>query len=172
MGTMSQASSAQQLGILRLAIANEEATRRFYTKAVALLQTQSAKDLVVSLAEEEAVHEKVIGEQIRSLEAGSGWLAAPATLAISADERQELPARVRALERELRPEDSEQDVLLYALRLEMDSHSFYHRAAGSAPGEVASDLYLRLAAMERQHFENLTLAYEDLVRMAPQTDGS
>jgi rubrerythrin len=165
-----QTTISGQLGILRLAEANEVSTRRFYTAAAARLSTPAAVQLVQSLAGEEAVHQRVIAEQIRALEAGTGWTRA--SLDVPADEKVELPSRVRALERELRPEDGEQDVLLYALRLEMNSHTFYHQAATGAPNDAARDLYRRLAAMERQHFENLTLAYEDLVRMAPQTGGS
>ena len=172
METSVQSTSAEQLGILRLAAANEASTRRFYTGAASRLQSPAALELVASLAGEEAVHERIVAEQIRALEAGSGWPADASTPAGPVDEKRELPSRVRALERELRPDDGEQDVILYALRLEMNSHTFYHDAAQGAPNETARGLYLRLAAMERQHFENLTLAYEDMVRMAPQTGGS
>jgi rubrerythrin len=171
MSEAEQSTTSGQLGILRLAEANEVSTRRFYLAAAARLKSPAALELVKSLATDEAVHQRVIAEQIRSLEAGAGWAAA-ATLDTPVDGKAELPSRVHALERELRPEDSEQDVILYALRLEMNSHSFYHDAAEGAPNPAARDLYLRLAAMERQHFENLMLAYEDLVRFAPQTDGS
>lgn len=167
METIRQDTSAEQLGILRLAADNEESTRRFYTGAAARLKSSAALKLVASLAAEESVHQSIIAEQIRSLEIGAGWTVTAPT----PSEGRELPSRVRALERELKPDDSEQDVILYALRLEMNSHSFYHDAAQSAPNQAARDLYLRLAAMERQHFETLTLAYEDMVRLAPQTNG-
>ena len=160
-----------ELVILEQAAAKEAEAGAFYLRAQSMVQSGSTRRLLAKLAEEEAVHELIVRQQADSLGVGRGWSLSDRLARTRPDVAAPLEGRIKPLERELRPGDSEQDVLMYALQLEGSAHSFYTRAADEARGEVARELYRRLAAMERGHFENLGLAYELIAQTGPQEPG-
>lgn len=166
---MTNDDRTEQLRILYLALRNETETRQFYVRAKDFVRSPQASRVFASLAEEEAAHQKAIRRQVDELEAGRGWLDLAGDLGELPSARGgDVPALIGDVARELRPEASDADALEYALRLEMNSHTFYSSAAAKAANPAAEAMYDRLAAMERLHFEELALAYEDLMRTGPQ----
>ncbi|MFQ5886241.1 MAG: ferritin family protein [Anaerolineae bacterium] len=119
-GIMDQKGVA--LDALEKAIRIEKDGRRFYLQAAQRTTDQRGKEIFLSLAHAEGEHLRIVEKQYDSLSKGRGWLAlAQATGEVDLG-RPLFPPGREALEKMVRPDDSDLDALLLALGFEIDSY--------------------------------------------------
>jgi len=149
---------------LEKAIRIEKDGRRFYLRAAERTTDQRGKEMFLSLAHAEEDHLRIVEKQYDSLSEGRGWLAlAEATGEVDLG-RPLFPPGREALEKMVRPDDSDLDALLLALGFENDSYELYRKGYAETDDPQGKAMYEYLADMEREHFETLMRNYEHLSR--------
>ncbi len=149
---------------LEKAIRIEKDGRRFYLQAAERTNDQRGKEMFLSLAQAEEEHLHIVEKEYDSLSKGRGWLAlAEATGEVDL-ERPPFPPKREALEKMVRPDDSDLDALLLALGFENDSYELYRQGYTETDDPQGKAMYEYLADMEREHFETLMRNYEYLSR--------
>ena len=150
-----------EMEILNRALKLEQYGEKFYENASQESSDQETAKVYRTLADDEKLHAAQIERQIASLEKGGDWQAAlelddvkPADIdapifEINVDVLEKLPQ-----------ESSEEDALLFALGAEVKTYELYISGAKSASSETGRDWFLKLAEVERGHFDLLMLRYE------------
>jgi len=152
------------LDALEKAIRIEKDGRRFYLQAAEGTTDQRGKEIFLSLAQAEEEHLRIVEKQYDSLSRGRGWLAlAEATGEVDLGKPLFPPGR-EALEKMVRPDDSDLDALILALGFEHDSYELYRKGYTETDDPQGKAMYEYLADMEREHFETLMRSYEHLSR--------
>lgn len=151
------------LTVLQQALDLEQRGTEFYTQAAEQTVDATGKKMFLSLAEDEVLHQKVIQRQIDSLGQGGGWVLPEDIPEVDADLSTPLfPAGEIELEKAIRPDASDMDALLFALKIENDSFALYADQAKEATDPDAKRLYEFLVDAERTHFNLLMNNYESL----------
>lgn len=152
------------LHALEKAIRIEKDGRRFYLRAAERTNDQRGKEIFLTLAQAEEDHLRIVEKQYDSLSAGRGWLVlTEATGEVDLGRPLSPPGR-EALEKMVRPDDSDLDALLLALGFENDSYELYRKGYAETDDPQGRAMYEYLADMEREHFETLMRNYEHLSR--------
>ena len=151
------------LKALARALGLEQRGRSFYLEAADRTADPRGAETFRSLADDEVLHADYIQRQIDALERGEGWqlpegfgggdaaLGAPL-----------FPKGKVDLEKAVRPDASDLDALLFALKIENDSFDLYAGQAKAETHPKAREVYEQLAAAERMHFDLLMSNYEHL----------
>jgi rubrerythrin len=140
---------------------------QFYTEAAGRTVDQAGKEMFQSLAGDEVLHQQVIQRQIDALGQGQGWALPEEAGQGEVDlETPLFPKGKLELEKTVRPDASDVDALLFALKIENDSFSLYAGQAQAATDSNAKALYEYLADAERTHFNLLMANYESLTSNA------
>jgi len=151
------------LTVLKQALELEQRGHEFYTQAAERIMDPTGKEMLLSLAGDEVLHQKVIQRQIDALGEGKGWVLPEDIPGVDADLRSPLfPAGKVELDKAIRPDASDLDALLFALKIENDSFDLYAEQAQKATDPNARRLYEFLADAERTHFNLLMANYESL----------
>ena len=151
------------LQALEQALALEKRGQAFYTEAAARTVDPKGKEMFGSLADDEVMHAEVIQRQVDALAKGKGWVLPDGVDQVEADLNSPLfPKGKVAFEEAIRPDASDVDALLFALKLENDAFSLYAGLAKGTEDPVAKQLYEYLASAERTHFNLVMLNYESL----------
>ena len=149
--------------VLQQAIELEQRGYEFYVQASERTVDSTGKEMLLSLADDEMLHQKAIQRQIDSLGRGGGWVLPAEIPEVDADLGTPLfPAGKAELQKAIRADDSDLDALLFALRIENDSFALYAEQAKHATDPNARRLYEYLADAERTHFNLLMSNYESL----------
>jgi rubrerythrin len=148
---------------LRKALELEETGQEFYVGAAGRTVDPKGKDMFRSLADDEALHARIIQREIDALAKGEGWQVPEASAEGEVDLDTPLFPKGKAeLEKAVRPDASDLDALLFALKIENDSFNLYVEQAKAATDPNAKRLYEYLVGAERTHFNLLMLNYESL----------
>jgi rubrerythrin len=153
----------QALKVLQEALALEKKGQEFYTQAAERTIAEKGKKMYRSLAEDEVLHAEVIQRQMDALTKGEGWIAPQGVDEVDVDlETPLFPAGQAEFEEAVRPDASDLDALVFALKIENDSFDLYLEQAKAAEDPNAKRLYEYLVDAERTHFNLLMLNYESL----------
>lgn len=152
------------LHALEKAIRIEKDGRRFYLRAAERTNDQRGKEIFLTLAQAEEDHLRIVEKQYDSLSAGRGWLVLTEATGEVDLGRPLFPPGREALEKMVRPDDSDLDALLLALGFENDSYELYRKGYAETDDPQGRAMYEYLADMEREHFETLMRNYEHLSR--------
>jgi rubrerythrin len=159
MGTETNAA----LDALKKALVLEQNGQRFYLEATERTADPKGANMFRSLADDEVIHAKVIQRQIDALAEGGNWVSPEGVDEVKADlETPLFPEGKVELEKAIRPDASDLDALLFALKIENDSFNLYAEQAKVAKDPNAKRLYEFLVDAERTHFDLLMLNYESL----------
>jgi len=105
----------------------------------------------------------VIQRQVDALGQGEGWAVPEEIPQVDADLSTPLfPAGKVELDKAMRPDASDLEALLFALKIENDSFDLYAEQARQATDPNAKRLYEYLVDAERTHFNLLMANYESL----------
>jgi len=149
--------------VLQQALELEQRGYEFYVQASERTVDSTGKEMLLSLADDEVFHQKAIQRQIDSLEHGGGWVLPEDIPEVDADLDAPLfPAGKVELQKAIRPDASDLDALLFALRIENDSFALYAEQAKQTTDPNARYLYEYLADAERMHFNLLMNNYDNL----------
>ena len=159
------------LQALEQALSLERDGHRFYIQAAERTVDPKGAQTFSSLADDEALHERMIQSQIDSLSAGKGWALPEGVDRVQVDlETPLFPQGKLELEKAIRPDASDLDALLFALKIENDSFNLYVEQAGQVDDPQAKQMYEYLVQAERTHFNLLMLNYESLSSNAGWVD--
>ena len=156
---------------LNQAIELEIKGQRFYLKAAECTTNPKGAEMFRSLADDEVIHERILRRQLDALTQGEGWVPVLSTVEGLPEGVAEVTADLAALifpesekvcEETLRPDESDQDALLFALQIENESFNLYRELAQTTEDPNGKRMYEYLASAERGHFEQLMLNYEHL----------
>jgi len=151
------------LMVLQQALELEQRGQEFYTQAAGRTMDSTGKEMLLSLAGDEGLHQKVLQRQIDALTQGEGWVLLKDIPEVDADLSTPLfPAGKVELDKAIRPDASDLDALLFALKIENDSFALYSEQAQKAADPNAKRLYEYLVDAERTHFNLLMSNYESL----------
>lgn len=152
------------LRALGKAIGIEKDGRRFYLQAAERTTDPRGKEIFLSLAYQEEEHLRIVEKQYGSLSKGRGWLPLAKARGEVDLESPLFPPGREALEKMVRPDDTDLDALLLALRFENESYELYRKGYAETDDPQGKAMYEYLADMERGHFETLMRNYEHLSR--------
>jgi rubrerythrin len=148
---------------LNEALCHEEEGRAFYLKAAQRTIDPKGADMFCSLADDAKMHAEIIQRQLDAFSEGNGWALPECVFDCQADLDNPLYPRGKgALEQTIRPDDSDLDAILFAIKTENDSFSLYSEHAKSSTDAQAKSFYEYLAEESRTHFNLLMLNYESL----------
>jgi len=151
------------LKALAQALGLEQRGQQFYQEAAERTTDPKGVETFRSLADDEVLHADFIQRQIDALQKGEGWQV-PEGLE-EGDAALDTPLFPKGkvnLEKAIRADASDMDALLFGLKIENDSFDLYAGQAKAAADPVAKEVYERLAAAERTHFDLLMSNYEHL----------
>jgi rubrerythrin len=149
--------------VLQQALELEQRGQEFYAQAAERTVDPKGKEMLLSLAGDEVLHQEVIQRQIDALGQGEGWVLPEGVPEVDADPSTPLfPAGKVELEKAIRPDASDMDAVLFALKIENDSFALYSEQAQKATDPNAKRLYEYLVDAERTHFNLLMSNYESL----------
>jgi rubrerythrin len=151
------------LEALARALGLEQTGHRFYLGAAERTGDPRGAETFRSLADDEVLHANYIQRQIDALEQGEGWeLPERFGGGEAALDTPLFPEGRLDLEKAVRPDASDMDALLFALKIENDSFDLYAGQAKAAADPQAREVFERLAAAERTHFDLLMSNYDHL----------
>ncbi len=149
------------IDVLAQALKLETDGREFYNKMTELLDDADSKALFKQLAADEVDHYNYIKRQYDALQGGKGWAAIPEMDLVASLDAVSLVFPVgETIPKSLVDHPTEEDALLFGLKIENDSFSLYQNSAKQAADPEAKKLFTQLAAAEQQHFEVLMQRYE------------
>lgn len=167
------------LTALNQAIELEIEGQRFYLEAAERTTNPKGAEVFRSLADDEAIHERILRRQLDALTQGEGWVPVTSASSVQALSKVEglpegvaevkadlttplFPEGEEAFQKAVRPDASDQDALLFALQIENESFDLYRELAQTTDDPNGKRMYGYLANAERGHFELLMLNYEHL----------
>lgn len=149
------------LEALNDALCHEEEGRAFYHKAAAWTKNPDGAAMFHTLAEGAGVRIEMLEAQIEALTEDNTWMLPACVLNCEYDlEAAPLPLDQAAFEREIRPDASEQDAILYALKAESAAYGNYVQQARNAVNDDARRFYTYLAEQANTRLSLLMLGYE------------
>jgi rubrerythrin len=158
-----QQTTCDPINALNEALCHEEEGRAFYLKAAERTVDPKGSKTFHSLAEDAKMHAEIIQRQLDAFSEGEGWALPECVFDCQADLDKPLYPRGRdALKRTIRPDDSDIDALLFAIKTENDSFNLYSEHAKSSADAQAKSFYEYLAEEARTHFNLLMLNHESL----------
>ncbi len=158
----------QALAALGRALKLEQDGYAFYIQAAARVQDPTCKRTMLSLAEDEKLHEAMIARQLEAMSEEGDFVGLPNIEPVHADLSQAiLPPSAEQVAQRVNEHGSELDALLLAMEIEVRSYDLYRRAALETESPAGREMYQWLAAAEMTHFNLLMTNYEAL--NAPST---
>lgn len=152
------------LKILEQAAENEIDTRRFYLDSMGRTQDPRGQEMYRFLADQEALHLRIVQAQIDALSEGKGWVASPE---VQPGPFEDLLTLFRVprekLREQIRSDDKALDALVIALEMEDNSFKVYRQAAMETDDPVGKQVLEYLAQAEQGHFDLVMLNYESLL---------
>jgi rubrerythrin len=158
-----EAITCDALDALNEALCHENEGHDFYLQAAGRTVDPKGAETFRSLADDALLHVGIIEQQMDALTEGNEWALPECVFDCTADlEKPLYPRGKTALEETIRPDASDLEALLFALKTENDSFDLYTRHATQANDANARRFYEYLAEEARTHFNLLMLNYESL----------
>lgn len=143
----------------------------FYREAAKRTKSKKGQQVFRSLAQDEALHQRLIQRQIDHLSARGKWREIPQAKGERVDLSQSIfPQGREGLEKAVRADASETEALIVALEFETKGYAMYRREAEAVVDAAAREMYEFLAAQERAHFDLLMVNYESIVHTGGWAD--
>lgn len=151
------------LELLGSALKLEKDGESFYQNAAKETRDDETQKAYIALAEDETFHAAFIERQLNALSGGSDWQHIVELDNVEPIDVDTPIFEVNVQVRETLPEKAtEEDALLFALGAEVRTYKLYMDGARAASPGFGQDMYLKLAKIERGHFELLMTRYEAL----------
>ena len=150
-----------ELTVLTKAMKLEREGRRFYLQAAEASDDEDTAGMFKTLAEEEEHHYAYLERQHNQLKEGKSWVSIP-----ELDKVQAVDAGAPIFPPDKKAPDvltakpSLEDALLFGLDTEMKSYGLYKRCSMEIGNPEAKQMFEKLAAVERGHFDTLMTRYE------------
>ena len=150
-----------ELTVLTKAMKLEREGKRFYLQAAEASDDPESADMFKTLAEDEEHHYAFLERQHDQLKAGKGWVSIPELDKVTAVDAGApiFPSGLKAPE-VLQARPSLEDALLFGLDTEIKSYELYKRCSLEIDNPEAQQMFEKLAAAERGHFDTLMMRYE------------
>jgi rubrerythrin len=147
------------MGALSQALKLEQDGYAFYRQAAERVHDETCKRTMLSLAEEEKIHEAMIARQMQAQREEGGFVAVPGVVLGDVD----LSARLfppAALEKAVGQMATELEALQMALEVESSSYEYYRQTSLATEDVEGQRMYRWLAGAELTHFNILMTNYE------------
>lgn len=168
---MAQSEVKNAMKVLEEAKCLEQQGQTFYRQAAARTKNEKGKELFLSLAQDEVMHENLIQREMLNLIQQGYWVELMETQTPMCDWSQAIfPQGRQGLEKAVRADADDIDALMTALEMETKSYDMYRREADAAQDPHARQLYGYLATQERNHFDLLMANYESMVKYGGWAD--
>jgi len=159
------------LKILEQAKCLEQEGLEFYRRAAERTSSAKGKEMFLSLAKDEVMHERLIQRQIDSLAASGKWAKLSEAQGGNCDLSQPIfPQGREGLQKAVQADVTETEALITALEMETKSYDLYRSEAEATQDAAAREMYEFLASQERTHFDLLMTNYESLVQYGGWAD--
>jgi rubrerythrin len=153
----------QVLAALGRALKLEQDGYAFYTQAAARVQDPTCKQTMLSLADDEKIHEAMIVRQLEAMSEEGDFVVLPNVEPVHADLAAAiLPPDPAQVEQRVSEHADELDALLLAMEVEVRSYDLYRQGAAETASPAGREMYQWLAAAEMTHFNLLMSNYEAL----------
>lgn len=151
----------QDKEVLAQALKLETTGEAFYLDAASKSTDSETAKVYQTLAEDERLHIQFIEKQYAAIERGEGFVHIAELDGVQPIDENAPIFEINLALMEKLPEDAgEEDALLFALGAEVKSFELYVTGAKTASVEAGKEMYRRLAAVERGHFDLLMMRYE------------
>jgi rubrerythrin len=150
-----------EMTVLTKAMKLEREGKRFYLQAAEASEDQETASMFKTLADDEEHHYNYIERQVNELKAGKSWVHIPELDEVEPVDAgapifpagKEAPAVLQA-------KPSLEDALLFGLDTEIKSYGLYKTCSLEIDNPEAKQMFQKLAAAERGHFDTLMMRYE------------
>ncbi|MFO7696594.1 MAG: ferritin family protein [Anaerolineae bacterium] len=133
----------------------------FYVKAAERVQDETVKQTMLSLAEDEKIHEAMIARQMQALREEGGFVVVPGVTATATDLSQRLfPPDPAAIKGKVGDLSGELEAIQMALEVESSSYDYYRQTSLVTEDVEGQAMYRWLASAELTHFNILMSNYE------------
>lgn len=161
------AVSEASVSALSEALKLEQDGHAFYVQAADKVKDETCKEMLLSLAEDEKVHEAMIARQLQALETEGGFVVIPGISAGDVDLSAQLfPPDPAVVEGKVADMASELDAILMALEVESASYDHYRKACTATEDVEGQNMFRWLAGAELTHFNILMSNYEAINQRA------
>lgn len=126
--------------ILNEAIQNEVDAQKFYLDASAKMENRTIKEMFLGFVAEEKKHENILRKLLSKM---------PEDLPF--DERRDYRVSETTVVPEVSPDMKPADAFALAMKKEEEAMNFYTKLADGCTDPQQKNIFLELAAMERQH---------------------
>lgn len=159
--------SQTALTALSRALQLEQEGYAFYLQAAERVQDPTCKKTMLSLADDEKIHEAMIVRQIEALREQGGFVQIPTIAPVEVDLSTRIfPPDAKGVRQRVSENADELDALLMAMEIEVRSYDLYRQAAFETQDPVGREMYQWLASAEITHFNLLMSNYEAIVNAA------
>lgn len=154
-------AAMDELTVLTKAMKLEREGKRFYLQAAEASDDEDTAGMFKTLAEDEEHHYTYIERQHNQLKEGKSWVPIPELNKVQAVDAGApiFPSGKKAPE-VLTAKPSLEDALLFGLDTEVKSYELYKRCSAEIDNPEAKQMFEKLAAAERDHFDTLMMRYE------------
>jgi len=161
------AADGKAMDALSQALKLEQDGYAFYHRALERVQDATCREMLISLADDEKVHEAMIARQMQALREEGGFVVVPGAVPGDADLSARLfppdPARASKKVGSL---STELEVIQMALEIEVDSYDYYRQASEASDDPEGRLVFRWLAEAEQTHFNLLMSNYEAINQRA------
>ncbi len=153
----------QVLRALGRALKLEQDGYSFYTQAAERVQDSDCKQTLLSLADDEKMHEAMIVRQLEAMSEDGDYVYLPHVKPVDIDLAADIvPPDPSQVEERVSENADELEALQTGMEIEMRSYDLYRQAALETESEAGTQMYEWLAAAEMMHFDLLMSNYEAL----------
>ena len=153
--------SCDPLEALNDALCREQEGHEFYLKAAEHTENPLGAAMFRNLADVASVQVELLETQIEALTQNNTWMLPECVLECEFDlDTPPYPRDRIAFEREIRPDASDTDAILFALQAENNHYSTYAQQAKTSANADARRFYTYLAEQSRTRMDLLMLNYE------------
>jgi len=150
-----------ELTVLSKAMKLEREGKRFYLQAAEASYDEDITGMFKTLAEDEEHHYAYLERQYNQMTEGKSWVSIPELDKVQAVDAGApiFPSGKKAPD-VLSSKPSLEDALLFGLDTEVKSYELYQRCSTEIGNPEAKQMFEKLAAAERGHFDTLMMRYE------------
>jgi len=150
-----------ELSVLTQAMKLEKEGKEFYLKAADSTDDAEAREMFRTLANDEVNHYSYIERQYNLRKDGKDWVPIPELDGVpSVDAGAPIFPRGKQAPGSLADKPNLEDSLLFGLGAEIKSYELYSQSAKQSKNPDAKQMFSKLAAAERGHFDTLMMRYE------------
>jgi rubrerythrin len=150
-----------ELSVLTQAMKLEMDGKAFYLMAAGISDDPETTAMFRTLAEDEEHHYNYIERQYNQRKDGKDWLPIPELEKVEAvDAKEPIFPAGKQVPKILPDKPTLEDALLFGLDAEVKSYELYTQSVKQTKNPNAREMFEKLAAAERGHFDTLMMRYE------------